>query len=78
MVVDFKLLKGVLQEVVAELDHHYLNELPFFRNGVPPTAENIALYIFRRAQEKLNSHPTVRVQEVRVAESPAAWVVYRP
>lgn len=78
MVVDFKVLRGVLQEVVAELDHRYLNELPFFRNGTPPTAENIARYIFLRATEKLSGQPGVCIREVRVAESPSAWVIYRP
>ncbi|MGQ9512564.1 6-carboxytetrahydropterin synthase QueD [Thermodesulfitimonas sp.] len=78
MVVDFKVLKGVLQEVVAELDHRYLNELPFFRNGAPPTAENIARYIFLRAAAKLHGQPGICIRQVRVAESPSAWVVYRP
>lgn len=78
MVIDFKVLKGVLQEIIAELDHRYLNELPFFGEAVPPTAENIARYIYTRATEKLAGHPYVRVQQVRVAESPSAWVTYRP
>jgi len=41
MLVDFADLRTVCQQVIGELDHRTLNELPAFAN-VPPTSEHIA------------------------------------
>lgn len=62
MVLDFKHLKKKLNTVLDKLDHKYLNEIPYFKkvnpvrkkhakriklsNGVNPTSENIAKYIY--------------------------------
>uniref|UniRef100_A0A7C2E3U2 6-carboxy-5,6,7,8-tetrahydropterin synthase n=1 Tax=Ammonifex degensii TaxID=42838 RepID=A0A7C2E3U2_9THEO len=78
MVLDFAVLKQVVREVVGDLDHRYLNELPVFSGGTAPTAENIARHVFSAVAAKLTAHPDVRVKEVKVAESPVSWVVYRP
>lgn len=78
MLVDFRVLKRALQESVEPFDHRYLNELPPFSGGIEPTAENIASRIFQTVAEKLSGYPDVRVTAVKVAESPSAWVVYRP
>jgi 6-pyruvoyltetrahydropterin/6-carboxytetrahydropterin synthase len=47
MVVDFQELKGMLKEVLKELDHKLLNDLDYFKE-TNPTSENIAKYIFDR------------------------------
>ncbi|MEW6573022.1 MAG: 6-carboxytetrahydropterin synthase QueD [Bacillota bacterium] len=78
MLVDFKVLKEAVRDVVGELDHRYLNELPFFKKGTGPTAENIARYVFSAVAERFSAGDRVHVKEVRVAESPVAWVVYKP
>ncbi|HIE12694.1 MAG TPA: 6-carboxytetrahydropterin synthase QueD [Desulfotomaculum sp.] len=78
MLVDFKVLKEAVRDVVGELDHQYLNELPFFRTGAEPTAENIARYIYTAVAARFSAYPDIQVREIKVAESPAAWVVYRP
>lgn len=78
MLVDFAVLKQAVREAVGELDHRYLNELPFFSGGVAPTAENIARHVFETVAAKLSAHTNFQVKEVRVAEAPASWVVYRP
>jgi 6-pyruvoyltetrahydropterin/6-carboxytetrahydropterin synthase len=78
MVVDFAVLKQVIQEAVAVFDHRYLNELPPFCDGVQPTAENIARQIWGTVAAKLAACAGVTVKEIKVAESPSAWVVYRP
>lgn len=77
MLVDFKVLKEAVREVVGELDHQYLNELPFFQTGTEPTAENIARYIYAAVAARFSAYHGIQVKEVKVAESPAAWVVYR-
>jgi len=72
MAVDFGILKGALDEVLQDLDHHYLNEIPPF-DQVNPSSENIARIIFERLLKKL---PQVRLRYVEAWESPDAWATY--
>lgn len=51
MLVDFTLLKKVLKEVIAPLDHSNLNDMEIFLND--PSAERIARFIFEEAGKKL-------------------------
>ena len=52
MVIDFAELKKILNEVLEEFDHKYINELPYFvKNN--PTSENIASYIYDKISEKI-------------------------
>jgi len=50
LVLDFKHLKKKLNIVLEEMDHKYLNKLKHFKkgNGVNPTSENIAKYIYKK------------------------------
>ena len=79
MVIDLRLLKRALAEASAPLDHCHLNDLPDF-TAVPPSAENLARYLFEKVRLALaESNPgDVWLREVRVAESSRAWVLYRP
>jgi 6-pyruvoyltetrahydropterin/6-carboxytetrahydropterin synthase len=54
MLADFSLLKKVLKEVLAPLDHSNLNEMEIFQND--PSAERIAKFVFDRVKEKLPEH----------------------
>jgi 6-pyruvoyltetrahydropterin/6-carboxytetrahydropterin synthase len=54
MLIDFADVKQVTREVLAELDHNYLNELPFFKSE-NPSSENIARYLSDRLSERLNT-----------------------
>ena len=74
MTVDFGVVKGHLNEMMAMLDHQYLNELDCFQN-VNPTSENIARYLFGELSKRLNSD-FVRVNEVEIWESDRSSVVY--
>ena len=76
MVLDLKELKELLnREIVQPYDHRFLNyEVPPF-DRVVPTAENVALDIWRR----LEPHVTAgnrRLQSVRVYETPDLFVDY--
>jgi len=51
MLVDFSVLKKMLKEVLAVLDHTNLNDLEVFNND--PSAERIAKFIFEEIQKKL-------------------------
>lgn len=53
VVVDFGELKRATREILAEVDHQYLNDIPFFRDR-NPSSENIARFLFDRLAERLN------------------------
>lgn len=54
MLLDFSLLKKVLNDVIAVLDHSNLNDLEVFQND--PSAERIAKFIFERARAGFIDH----------------------
>jgi 6-pyruvoyltetrahydropterin/6-carboxytetrahydropterin synthase len=76
MVFDLKRLKDVLQREVADpMDHRFLNkEVPPFDRLVP-TAENLAIEIWRRLEPHLNAGGA-RLQGVRVYETEDLYVEY--
>ena len=51
MLADFSLLKKVLNDSIALLDHSNLNDLEIFQND--PSAERIAKFIFETAEKKM-------------------------
>ncbi len=74
MVLDFAILKGHLRQIIADLDHRYINEIPFFRERAS-SSEYLALYVYDRLQ-KLLAQEVVTVREVRVWESENAYAAY--
>jgi len=54
MLVDFKILKRELKEILEELDHAYLNELEYFKK-YNTTSENIARYIYEKLKNKFGT-----------------------
>lgn len=54
VLVDFGEVKQITRELLGEIDHRYLNDLPAFQNE-NPSSENIARYLFNRLSERLNS-----------------------
>jgi len=75
MVMDFKDVKRHLASIIAELDHHYLNEdVDRFRQ-VNPTTENLSQYIYEKLAAQLSERVTV--VEVIVWESDRCGASYR-
>jgi 6-pyruvoyltetrahydropterin/6-carboxytetrahydropterin synthase len=74
VVLDFAEIKAAAKEVLAELDHRYLNDLPFFTSH-NPSSENIARYLFQRLGERLNNQ-RVKVTRVSAWESEGACATY--
>jgi len=75
ILVDFKELKAVLNEIVDGLDHRHLNELaPFEEHN--PSSENLARYIYTELQKGLQDRP-VWVHQVTVAEKEGSEASYR-
>ncbi|PPQ38452.1 6-carboxytetrahydropterin synthase QueD [Rhodoblastus acidophilus] len=68
-VVDFFDVEAAFAPVLATLDHHLLNEIEGLDN---PTAENIALWIYRKVSPNLPP-----LQAVKVFETPMCWAEYR-
>lgn len=53
VLIDFGEVKRVTRDLLLELDHHYLNDIPFFQSN-NPSSENIARYLFLRLAERFN------------------------
>ena len=74
VVLDFAEIKAATREIMSEIDHRYLNELPFFTEH-NPSSENIARYIFQQLREKL-ANERVRIKSVTAWESQDACATY--
>lgn len=74
MGIDFRQLKKAVNAVVDELDHRDLNELPAFQ-AINPSSEHIAMYLFQRLQEPLQSE-RYRLYSVEVRETESTGVIY--
>ncbi|MFP5245114.1 MAG: 6-carboxytetrahydropterin synthase QueD [Thermoanaerobaculia bacterium] len=59
-VLDFADLKRVVEPIVHELDHDLLNEIAGLEN---PTAELLAVWIWRRVQPQLRGLHRVTIEE---------------
>ncbi len=75
MVIDFRLLKARTRAVLDELDHRYLNELPFFA-GSNPSSENIAAFLFHRLAPEVDRGAR-RLSRVSVWESDTSRATYK-
>jgi 6-pyruvoyltetrahydropterin/6-carboxytetrahydropterin synthase len=74
VVLDFAEVKSATSEIISEIDHRYLNDLPFFVEN-NPSSENIARYIFHRLKEKI-ANDRVRIRRVTAWESQDACASY--
>ncbi len=74
MLVDFAELKAAFDEILGELDHRNLNEIPPF-DTTNPSSENLARHIYEQAKEAIASQ--ARVTSVTIHESPTSSVTYR-
>ncbi len=74
LLADFKILKEYLKEVLAALDHTYLNDIPYFSERAS-SAEYIAMYIHGE-MEKCLGNTGVSLKEIRVWESDRAFAAY--
>lgn len=72
--IDFADIKRIAKErIVDRLDHRYLNEV------LPPmntTAENMVVWMYEQVRDALAEeglHPAVRVEEIRLWETPTSY-----
>jgi len=74
MIMDFTELRSMADDVLAKLDHCYINEVPPF-DKQNPTAELIAAHVFNQMKKKLKMRRGVAVHQVRVWESDASCAI---
>ncbi|MFO7735603.1 MAG: 6-carboxytetrahydropterin synthase QueD [bacterium] len=69
-VIDFKLLDSIMETIMSDLDHKDLNTVPPFDSELNPTAENIAEYLFLKAEKELGKiRKNLLISRVMVWES---------
>jgi 6-pyruvoyltetrahydropterin/6-carboxytetrahydropterin synthase len=74
-VIDLKDLKKIIrEEVISKVDHKHLNHDVPFMSGIIPTAENIAIQIWKVLQPKIDSGS---LHCVRLRETENNIVEYR-
>ena len=74
LLIDFKDVKTAANNILEDLDHSYLNDLPQFKNE-NPSSENIAAYLFQRLSSELNNS-RLKVTKVTAWESDSACASY--
>jgi len=77
ILMDFGEIKRHVRDIMATLDHKFLNELEFFNDANPPSSENIAVYIAKTLQSRIKD-PAIQVTRVTAWESENASATYRP
>ena len=70
ILIDFKMLKKITNEIVEYLDHKDLNELPEFK-GESPSSEFIAKFIYSKLKEQIKE-----ISRVDVWETPTSKASY--
>lgn|GEM_PF-1067127 len=75
MVINLSEIDSLLKEVVAPLDHHFLNDDVDHFQDIVPTTENIALYCYHQIKERAVSRlDQVGLHRVRLFEGDDLWV----
>jgi len=74
LLLDFGVVKARTRELLEEVDHKYLNELPAFQDQ-NPSSENLARHLFERLAAILNGE-RVQVSRVSVWESDTSCASY--
>jgi 6-pyruvoyltetrahydropterin/6-carboxytetrahydropterin synthase len=77
MAIDFHELHRALGNILADLDHRLLNDVPPFTD-MNPTAEHVAAYVYGRLGHQLQALPPphVRLRAITVRENDRSAVTY--
>jgi 6-pyruvoyltetrahydropterin/6-carboxytetrahydropterin synthase len=76
VLVDFGIIKKHVKTIMKQLDHQFLNELPYFKES-QPSSENLAIHIAKNLKEMIDE-PGVTVSRVTTWESDNACATYYP
>lgn len=70
VVMDFHVLKAMVEAITAELDNTVLSEVAHFRQN-NASAENVAKHVYDRLRGQLPDG--VELKSIRVVEEPGCW-----
>ncbi len=73
MVIDFKIVKELLEKVLSRFDHSYLNELEEFHHE-NPTTENVSKIVYENLNKELP--PEISIAKVKTWESEKCAAAY--
>lgn len=73
LVIDFRRLKAMLDNIVADFDNVSLDSIDYFQKN-NPTAENVAMYIYEKLQTQLPKD--VKLEAIRITEEPGCSVIF--
>lgn len=74
MVMDFKILNGLVQErIINKLDHRNLDETGFFKIS---TAEIMSIWIWHELNVVIGELPNVNIFEIKLYETANSFVTY--
>jgi 6-pyruvoyltetrahydropterin/6-carboxytetrahydropterin synthase len=74
VLMDFGIIKKHVRDIMAMLDHKYLNELEYFQQG-QPSSENIAFFVATELQKRIDNQ-AVSISKVTAWESDDAAATY--
>ncbi len=74
VLMDFGEIKAHLSDIMASLDHKFLNELEYFKVD-NPSSENIAQYIAKSLQKEIDNS-AVKVTRVTAWETDSACATF--
>ena len=78
LLVDFVHVKQVIKNVIAAVDHKFLNDFAPF-DTVNPSAENIAKYFYDEVSKQMRAAPNgARIASITVWETDTTAATYRP
>jgi 6-pyruvoyltetrahydropterin/6-carboxytetrahydropterin synthase len=72
--IDFKDVKKLLRQVLDQVEHQNLNEIPPFTT-INPTAENIAAWVYQEMKPLLPQF-NVKLKSINIWETDRAMVSY--
>ena len=74
LLIDFQEVKEATRRILSELDHSFLNEIPYFKDR-NPSSENIAAYLFDKLSNEFDGD-VVTVTRITAWESDSACASY--
>ena len=78
LLFDFTHLKRVIREIVAGVDHIFLNDRPPF-DVINPSAENLAKFFYDETSRRMNAIPEgARIAHVTIWETDTTSATYWP
>ena len=77
LLIDFGDMKRILREIIAILDHQFINDIEPFTT-LNPTAENMTKWFYDEVMRRLPADSNLTIGEVKVWETDIQYAAYRP